>query len=142
MWHIYNVTFDVDHCNIHHGLSHILMFIMVMFHSDIYYGLCCTMLFIKGYIALWYPSMVHSLMALSHCNIHWCLCRISRFTFHIHWCDSCMFRKFLYILCRIVLFIKVYISLRRYQGLYHITTLSRCYSVLLVYVNTTKDVTH
>ena len=47
-----------------------MMFIMVMLHSDIHYGLCRIMLFIKGYIALWHSSMVHLLMALSHCNIH------------------------------------------------------------------------
>ena len=124
MWHIHNVTFDVDHCNIHHGLSHILMFInMVMLHSDIYYGLWCTLLFIKGYIALWHPSMVHSLMALSHCNIHWCLRRISRFTFHIHWCDSWMFIKFLY---EISLYIMSHCVV--YQGLRFTVTLSRVIS--------------
>ena len=53
-------------------------------------------------------------------------------------CLEKFFKKFLYILCHIVLFIKVYVSLWRYKGLYHITTLSRCYSVWLVYVKTTK----
>ena len=80
MWHIHDVTFDVHHCNIHQGLCHILMFIMVMFHSNIHYGLCCILLFIKGCIALWHSSMVHSLMALSNCNIQWCLCWFE--TFH------------------------------------------------------------
>ena len=82
MWHIHNVTFDVHHCDSHQGLCHILMFIMVMLHSEIHYGLCRIMLFIKGYIALSHSSMVHSLMALSHCNIHWRLRWIETF----HYC--------------------------------------------------------
>ena len=58
-----------------------MMFIMVMLHSDIHYGLFRIMLFIKGYIALSHSSMVHSLMALSHCNIHWRLRWIETFHF-------------------------------------------------------------
>ena len=107
MWHIHNVTFDVDNCNIHHGLSHILMFIMVMLHSDIYYGLFRTLLFIKGYIALWHPSMVHSLMALSHSNIHWCLRRISTSTI-VHSLMVFMHRDIHRELCWILTFIKEY----------------------------------
>ena len=58
-------------------------------YSDLYYGyvaFCHSLwimlhsVFIKDYIALWHSSMVHSLMALSHCNIHWHLSWIE--TFH------------------------------------------------------------
>ena len=60
--------------------------------------------FNKRYVALWRVSRVmlqfrHSSRVMSHCDI----------------CQE---------LCRIVMFMKVYVSLWRYRGLYHITMLS------------------
>ena len=93
-----------------------------MSHCDACQGLCRIVMFIKVCVSLWGYRWLYHITTLSHGLLQWVFTKryvalwcLSMVMSH---CDICQG------LCRIVMFIKVDISLWRYRGLYHITTLS------------------
>ena len=100
--------------------SIIVIFIRVMLHSEIHYGLCRIMLFINGYIALSHSSMVHFLMDLSHCNIYW----------RLRWIETFHFCTFLNGFVALQHSSRVMLDFDVHKGIYWIMTFINTYVVL------------